>query len=291
RVLAPLGLPLVVERNVVAWFDTTVGRAASRTAPPVSTASPGFGGSTARHESTGRDYSTAPDASTAPEDSTGHDNAIARDEPTVQDKPNVQDEPTVRDEPTARDASTAHDGCTAHDDPADRGAPPGRNAWSAADVLADPEARSRPAVDIVAGAGARSDPPLARAEDLFAPERFPVFVHEVRPGLTWYGFPDTGDGVKLGIHHSGESTDPETERREATESDVARIRELVGAYLPTLIGAHLPAAARPVREAAVCLYTNAPDDNFDIGPHPDNPAVIEVSACSGYGFTFEPVNH
>lgn len=70
RVLAPLELPLVVERNVVAWFDTTRG----------------------------------------------------------------------------------------HTDAAGRGAPAGRNAWSAADVLADPEAKSRPAVGVVAGAEALSEP-------------------------------------------------------------------------------------------------------------------------------------
>jgi glycine/D-amino acid oxidase-like deaminating enzyme len=237
RVLAPLGLPLVVERNVVAWFDTTAGQAVWPTGSAERSASLGNGGSTGRNGGAGR------------------------------------------------------------------GAPAGRNASSAADVAADPEAQSRPAVGVAAGAEARSRPavgivaraearsesPPGRAEDLFAPERFPVFVHEVRPGLTWYGFPDTGDGVKAGIHHSGEATDPETERREATERDVARIRELVGAYLPTLIGAHLPAAARPIREAAVCLYTNAPDDHFLLGPHPDHPAVIVVSACSGHGFKFAPV--
>lgn len=176
RVLASLELPLVVERNVVAWFDTT-----------------------------------------------------------------------------------------AHGTPPHAGAPA---------LGAQPERRVRPE------RRPQREPAVGCASDLFAPERFPVFIHEFRPGLAWYGFPDTGDGVKAGIHHGGEATDPETVRREATEHDVARIR--------TLLRAHLPAADRPVREAAVCLYTNTPDDHFVLDRHPDHPAVIVASPCSGHGFKFAP---
>src|SRR5690606_32746525 len=125
RVLAPLGLPLVVERNVVAWFDTTADQAVWPTGSAERSASLGNGGSTGRNGGAGR------------------------------------------------------------------GAPAGRNASSAADVAADPEAQSRPAVGVAAGAEARSRPavgivaraearsesPPGRAEDLFAPERFPVFAH------------------------------------------------------------------------------------------------------------------
>lgn len=184
RVLAPLDLPLVVDRNVVAWFDTTSERARARTRWP------------ARSSARTR----------------------------------------------LPDRARGHTGAPAH------GALPG------------------PAADDVAG--------------YFSPERFPVFIHEFRPGLAWYGFPDVGDGVKAGIHHSGAATDPETEGREASEDDVARIRALVRA--------HLPAADRPLREATVCLYTNTPDDHFLVDRHPDHPAVLVVSPCSGHGFKFAP---
>lgn len=137
-----------------------------------------------------------------------------------------------------------------------------------------------PALGSHPAAGDASLPASGHTADLFAPERFPVFIHEFRPGIAWYGFPDTGDGVKAGIHHGGEATDPETVRREATEQDVARIR--------ALLRAHLPGADRPLREAAVCLYTNAPDDHFVLDRHPDHPAVIVASPCSGHGFKFAP---
>ncbi len=194
RVLAPLGLPLVVERNVVAWFDTTSERAGARAGSPdllrVRTGSPD----------------------------------------------RVQGRAGSPERARGRAGSPA------------RGAQP------------------TPAADDVA--------------DLFSPERFPVFIHEFRPGVAWYGFPDVGDGVKAGIHHSGEATDPETDLREATERDVARIRALVRA--------HLPAADRPLREAAVCLYTNAPDHHFLLDRHPDHSSVLVVSPCSGHGFKFAP---
>ena len=37
------------------------------------------------------------------------------------------------------------------------------------------------------------DPPTR----LFDPERFPIFICESAPDMMWYGFPDTGDGVKV----------------------------------------------------------------------------------------------
>ncbi|HEX7119890.1 MAG TPA: N-methyl-L-tryptophan oxidase [Longimicrobiales bacterium] len=134
---------------------------------------------------------------------------------------------------------------------------------------------SRPGMD---AAAARATGLAPHAAHLFAPERFPVFIHELTPGLAWYGFPDTGDGVKAAIHHGGEVVEPEAVRRRVTDDDVARIR--------TLLRAHLPAADGPLREATVCLYTNAPDDHFLIDRHPEHAAVVIASPCSGHGFKF-----
>ncbi len=118
--------------------------------------------------------------------------------------------------------------------------------------------------------------PLKPAE--FTPNRFPIFIHEYEPGKTWYGFADFGDGVKAALHHQGETTTPQTVRRAVNDSEVAVVRDLMTKYVPDANG--------PLRSATVCLYTNAPDDNFILDAHPDHPAVFIASPCSGHGFKF-----
>jgi len=38
--------------------------------------------------------------------------------------------------------------------------------------------------------------------------------------------------------------------------------------------------------AAVCMYTNTPDEHFIIDYHPYYPHIIIASPCSGHGFKF-----
>jgi sarcosine oxidase len=113
---------------------------------------------------------------------------------------------------------------------------------------------------------------------MFSPDRFPIFLHEFAPGRTWYGFPDTGDGVKVALHLWGENTDPDALRRTVDEGETEFIHSLVRQILPD--------AAGPLRETAVCMYTNAPDGHFVIDVHPEHPSVIIASPCSGHGFKF-----
>jgi sarcosine oxidase len=112
----------------------------------------------------------------------------------------------------------------------------------------------------------------------FAPSHFPIFIHEVSPTQAWYGFPDTGDGVKLALHHHGEETAPDALRHTVSEAEVAGVREIVREFLPDADGQLLASAA--------CMYTNVPDDHFIIDRHPASPAVIVASPCSGHGFKF-----
>lgn len=119
-----------------------------------------------------------------------------------------------------------------------------------------------------------------REPALFAPERFPVFVWEWTPGWAFYGFPDVGDGFKVAVHHHGERTTPKTVDRELRTEDERTIRELVRRYFPGGDG--------ELREAAVCLYTNTPDEHFVIDRLPDDERVIVASPCSGHGFKFAP---
>jgi sarcosine oxidase len=112
----------------------------------------------------------------------------------------------------------------------------------------------------------------------FSPERFPIFLHDIAPGRTWYGFPDTGDGVKVALHLWGENTDPDAVRRTVDASETE--------YIHSLLRQFLPGAAGPLRETAVCMYTNVPDGHFVIDVHPEHPSVIVASPCSGHGFKF-----
>jgi sarcosine oxidase len=121
----------------------------------------------------------------------------------------------------------------------------------------------------------------ARTPELFRPERCPIAVWEYEHGEIFATQPDVGDGVKAGIHHAGEVTDPEIVRRTPTPEDEAAMRRLVEIYQP--------AAAGRLREARVCLYTNTPDHHFLIDFHPDHPQVVLASPCSGHGFKFASV--
>jgi sarcosine oxidase len=106
----------------------------------------------------------------------------------------------------------------------------------------------------------------------------PIFIHEHGDGPAWYGFPDTGDGVKLALHHHGETANPDALRRAVHADEVELVRSVARRYMPDADGA--------LRASEPCMYTNVPDDHFVIDHHPDHPAVIIASPCSGHGFKF-----
>ncbi len=118
----------------------------------------------------------------------------------------------------------------------------------------------------------------SRSASHFLPAHFPVFIHELNDELAFYGFPDTGDGMKLALHHHGETSDPDALRRTVSEAEVAFMRNIIQQYVPDGNGT--------LRETAVCMYTNLPDDHFIIDTYPAHPAVIVASPCSGHGFKF-----
>ena len=112
----------------------------------------------------------------------------------------------------------------------------------------------------------------------FAPERFPIFIWEDEPGRFFYGFPDLGDGVKVARHQEGEPTDPNRVRREVSKAEVGAMR--------TVVARCLPEAGGRLRDTAVCLYTNTPDQHFIVDRHPEHAQVLIASPCSGHGFKF-----
>ena len=118
--------------------------------------------------------------------------------------------------------------------------------------------------------------------DLFSPQRFPVFMHEIAPGRLRYGIPSLdATTVKVGVHHEGEATTADTIDRQVHPRDLAPVQRYLRAYLPDVE----PVVAR----ARVCMYTNTPDHHFLIGTPPGLAGVTVLSVCSGHGFKYAPV--
>ncbi len=118
--------------------------------------------------------------------------------------------------------------------------------------------------------------PKAHAAQL-GPARCPIYLWEYAPDALLYGFPDLGEGVKAGLHHHGQRVDhPDALARAVTAADEAALRAVLRRLLPDADG--------PLARAAVCFYTNTPDEHYLIDRHPAHPQTAFASACSGHGF-------
>jgi sarcosine oxidase len=117
----------------------------------------------------------------------------------------------------------------------------------------------------------------------FDPASFPIYLYEyaAESGFSWcYGFPRLPRGIKAAVMHKGEVVeDADLVRRSVDAGEVAPLRRALSTLLPDV-------ARAPVRESAVCLFTNTPDLHFVIDVHPAYPRVVLSSACSGHGFKF-----
>jgi sarcosine oxidase len=117
--------------------------------------------------------------------------------------------------------------------------------------------------------------------ELFSPEQFPVFLFDAEPECVWYGFPDTGSGIKVALHGTGRFTTANDIDRHVHDDEVANMRSLLDRYLPSANGELI--------EAVTCMYTKTPDEHFVLDRHPEHGNVVVASACSGHGFKFAPV--
>jgi sarcosine oxidase len=117
--------------------------------------------------------------------------------------------------------------------------------------------------------------------EIFRPDRCPIYIVENATGRFFYGFPDLGDGVKLGVHHQGAPAEPSSLNREIEPEEIEVARNLLAQFLPQAAGA--------LRKSAVCMYTNTPDEHFWLDRHPNISQALVVSACSGHGFKFSSV--
>jgi sarcosine oxidase len=112
-------------------------------------------------------------------------------------------------------------------------------------------------------------------------DRLPIWLWGTESGM-FYGFPwDAERGLKIALHHGGTTGDPDAVDRTVGPQDEAVARAFVRRTMPAMDG--------PVSASTVCLYTNAPDDEFVIDRHPAAPGVAFASACSGHGFKFAPI--
>jgi sarcosine oxidase len=110
--------------------------------------------------------------------------------------------------------------------------------------------------------------------------QFPVFIYK-GTGETnaFYGMPEfQGLGVKV-ARHFGPEVDPNENDRVVGDDYRSIVREFLSAHIPAL-------AAAPIDLSEVCLYTVAPDDQFQVDFLPGCSDVIVASPCSGHGFKF-----
>jgi len=119
----------------------------------------------------------------------------------------------------------------------------------------------------------------------FLPERFPIFIWELRTGRQGvYGFPaldGAQGGVKVATEHYESATTPQSVRREVSAEEISAMYESV--VRPCLPGLS-PRCVRFV----TCLYTVTPDFGFVIDRLPEASRVIVASPCSGHGFKHSP---
>jgi len=117
-------------------------------------------------------------------------------------------------------------------------------------------------------------------EELYGAGRFPVFIVNDGGQVEYFGFPAlNGEGLKVGRHDGGHPAAfgepiPPFGRYEEDEGD---LRRFLDRYLPSVGG---------LRKGTVCLYENAPDEEFLIGPVPGRAGVWFAGGGSGHGFKF-----
>jgi sarcosine oxidase len=108
-------------------------------------------------------------------------------------------------------------------------------------------------------------------------------LDDVPPTLVDWGDPsvyalhDPGHGLKAGEHIAGPETDPDGDGAPNVAS-VERLTEWVRARFRA-------ADPQPVG-AETCIYTNTPDEHFELARHG---SIVVGSACSGHGFKFAPL--
>ena len=109
-------------------------------------------------------------------------------------------------------------------------------------------------------------------------DRMPVFIDRDH-GTYGMGRLEHPAAIKVADHSGGAAIRLEARPDRPDEERAALTRERVMRLLPRL-GGRLA--------VGLCLYTNSPDSEFVIGPHPRVPSVTISAGLSGHGFKFGP---
>lgn len=109
---------------------------------------------------------------------------------------------------------------------------------------------------------------------------FPGFTVDTPEGL-YYGFPDSGHGLKVGRHDGGEAMAHPGER--FAYGHVASDRGDTDAFLARF----LPQTGS-LRAGRVCSYDRTLTEDFIISPHPEDARILLLAGFSGHGFKFAP---
>ncbi len=112
-------------------------------------------------------------------------------------------------------------------------------------------------------------------------DRMPIFIWDTgaQDRGIFYGFPaidGVHGGLKVATEQYAVSDDPDDAFAEVTPEESQRMFD---AY----VEGRLPLNATVVKSAR-CRYTVTPDHQFIIDRHPEFPAVLLASPCSGHGF-------
>ena len=113
----------------------------------------------------------------------------------------------------------------------------------------------------------------------FLPDRFPVYIRtdKIRDDVL-YGFPSVDGpegGIKIASEYYGETCDPDEGLYPVTPEETEEMLALASRFLK--IGTNC-------YRASPCLFTVTPDGEFVMDEHPEHPALIFASPCSGHGF-------
>jgi len=121
---------------------------------------------------------------------------------------------------------------------------------------------------------------VPESSDEFLPGKLPIWIDQTEPKMA-YGFPDFGNGLKLGFHRLGPDLDPDQPRSATSPAAVAEAAD----YLAS----HLPGARRAaIQTTQVCHYENTPNGDLLIDLHPGTDNVWLVGGGSGHGFKHAP---
>ena len=116
--------------------------------------------------------------------------------------------------------------------------------------------------------------------ELFAPERFPVWIWMDEP--SFYGFPTYAQpGPKIGQDVGGREVTPATRTWDRDEAAHARVEAFLDAHLPAMG----PAAGGRAFTTRTCLYTLTPDRDFVVDRVPELPnAWLCLGSAHAYKF-------